>query len=186
MSFKYNSTLRVKVESCSNCGYKKPVFRRVQRQPLCADCARITDTQTAIEEEEKRIQVSDLGPLIKRADEIFSQWLRLKYADKNGRCRCYTCDRLMYWTAIQCGHYKRRGNILLRWSENNCRPQCPECNCEKGGMETEFAKRLNMESPGIVEILNHDANTVYKADRTEINGIIVEYTRKFKLLRHGT
>lgn len=188
MTYRYNSHIKIKVEPCTRCGHPKPVFKRNKKEGtvLCKECATITSTQAAIEEEESKLIVSDLGPLIIRADEIYSKWLRLSYANEFRMLNCYTCETYIYWTAADCGHFKKRGNMLLRWDPRNTRPQCEQCNRKKGGMEVEFARRLNLEFPGIVDILEEEANLVYKADRTEINGYILDYTQKFKALRHAT
>jgi hypothetical protein len=34
--------------------------------------------------------------LIKKLDAIFSEYIRRKYADKNGIVKCYTCDKKAY------------------------------------------------------------------------------------------
>lgn len=67
------------------------------------------------------------------ADRVFSAYIRLKNADKDGRCKCVTCGKVLYWREIQNGHYRSRGCNKYRFSEINCHPQCYGCNVGKSG-----------------------------------------------------
>lgn len=66
--------------------------------------------------------------LMKELDDIFSKYIRLKYSDDNGYCRCISCGKVFFWKNIQNGHYMSRRYMSTRWSEDNCRPQCVACN----------------------------------------------------------
>lgn len=176
----YNSTIRVKKKICKSCGREDFIFSRGR----CARCAKIEDVLNAVEEEGSRIIEEEwLSDLIQRADEVYSTWLRMSSADENGYVSCYTCDRVMRWQAAQCGHYIKRGNLLLRHDPRNTRVQGKCCNEYKGGNYLEFTKRLEAEHPGITDILTEESVVVYKPTRQEINGIITEYNRKIKLLK---
>ena len=121
----FNSTIRLKTKTCKRCGKPSYIFSK----GMCEPCARIENALAADEREnDKIIQVEDLSGLIEDADAIFSQYIRLKYADSNGIVRCYTCNIAKHWTLMQCGHFAKRGNLLLRYDERNCRPQCQGCN----------------------------------------------------------
>lgn len=63
-----------------------------------------------------------------KLDAIFSKYIRLKYSDKNGYCRCISCGKVFPWNEIQNGHYMSRRYMSTRFSEDNCRPQCVACN----------------------------------------------------------
>lgn len=63
-----------------------------------------------------------------KLDAIFSKYIRLKYSDKNGYCRCISCGKVFFWKEIQNGHYMSRRYMSTRFSEDNCRPQCVACN----------------------------------------------------------
>ena len=82
---------------------------------------------------------------VRALDDVFSHYLRQKYADEYGYVRCYTCDAILPWTEIQCGHYYSRGAQATRWDEKDCRPQCYSCNVGKNGNYPVFAKRLRQE-----------------------------------------
>ena len=66
--------------------------------------------------------------LTEKLDEVFSRYIRLKYCDGNGYCRCISCGKPHYWKDIQNGHYMSRRYFSTRWAEDNCRPQCVACN----------------------------------------------------------
>ena len=85
--------------------------------------------------------------LVKKLDTIFSEYIRRKYADKNGNVKCYTCDTKKYWKGqgMQNGHFISRSSRILRWSIENCRPQCYACNCMRYGQNYIFAMNLNKE-----------------------------------------
>ena len=62
------------------------------------------------------------------ADTVFSVYIRLKNADKDGRCKCVTCGKVLHWREIQNGHYRSRLSNKYRFNEMNCHPQCKHCN----------------------------------------------------------
>ena len=80
----------------------------------------------------------------KSANASFSKYIRLKYADKDGHVKCYTCGVRKYWEkdGMQCGHgIPGRCNYLL-YAEEICRPQCYGCNVMKRGALHIFTLKL--------------------------------------------
>ena len=75
----------------------------------------------------------------KKLDAVFSEYIRLKYADKNGMVRCVTCGAIKYWKELQAGHYISRQYLAVRFYENNVFPQCVGCNVFKHGNYTSYA-----------------------------------------------
>lgn len=78
-------------------------------------------------------------------DKVFSQYIRLKYSDENGYCRCISCGKIHFWKDIQCGHYMSRRYMSTRWSEDNTRPQCVSCNIFNQGNIQMFRRALIKE-----------------------------------------
>lgn len=134
-------------------------------------------------ESDKIIQEEDLGDLIADADAIFSQYIRLKYADKEGVAACFTCGVRKHWTIQQNGHYIKRAHLYHRFDERNCRVQCVECNEFKSGNMSEYTQRLEKEQRGITDILLEEMRLVHKPSREEIRQIISEYAPKVKALK---
>lgn len=100
--------------------------------------------------------------LKKDLDGIFSKYIRLSYADKDGMVICYTCLKKFFWRQIQNGHFIRRQYLATRFDKRNCRPQCVGCNIFGDGKTVEFAARLEKETPGIVKILYREAQKIVK------------------------
>lgn len=142
----------------------------------CKYHATIESTMKRMEKEtEKVIAAEDLSDLIEDADAVFSQYIRLKYADKCGKVVCYTCGNVKHWSMMQNGHYIKRSHLYLRWDERNCRPQDADCNEFKHGNIPAFTKKLELEYPGITEILNEEMRIVYKPTREEIKQKVAQY-----------
>ena len=106
--------------------------------------------------------------LIKKLDSVFSEYIRRKYADKNGIVKCYTCEKKAYWKGQgnQNGHFIRRASRILRWDEDNCRPQCYACNCHRYGQQYIFAQNLNKEFgyDKAAELLQKSRQLIKQAD----------------------
>jgi len=182
MSYRYNSTIKIKHKPCSRCGKVGPIFSKGR----CQQCATIENTLAKMEDDSERlIKEEGLQDLIKQADEVFSRWLRLSGSDKEGNVSCFTCGVTKHWTFQQNGHYIKRGNLFLRFDPRNCRVQCEGCNVYKDGNYSEYTQRLEAERPGITEYLLEESRIAYKPTRDEIKGIIKEYRLKLKLLKNG-
>jgi hypothetical protein len=132
---------------------------------------------------EVMIKEEDLSGLIEDADRVFSQYIRLKYADNKGIVDCYTCGDKKHWTIMQAGHYMKRGHLYLRWDERNVKPQCQTCNEMKYGNIEQYSKRLELECRGLPDILREEARIVHRPTREEIRAVISEYTPKVKVLK---
>jgi len=77
--------------------------------------------------------------------EWFSKYIRLKYADHQGNCTCYTCGKKYPWKKMQAGHGMggRTNNILF--DERIVRAQCYGCNIRQYGRLDEFGDKLRKE-----------------------------------------
>lgn len=180
MSYRYNSTIKVKDKICISCGKKAPHFSKKR----CEQCARIENVHQQMERDAERIiKEEDLSSIISDADTVFSRYIRMAAADNKGIASCYTCETKKHFSLLECGHYMKRGNLFLRFDERNCRPQCKMCNHNQStdGEKLKFTKRLESEHPGITDILREEAALVYKPTREELRGIITEYTAKLKV-----
>lgn len=174
---RYNSTISVKLKECIVCGKPKGWFSRKR----CKECATMQDT---LERENEKIEHNeDLSDLIADCDGLFSKIIRLKYSDKNGNCKCYTCPEIKHWTLMQNGHYISRGSMFLRFDERNCKPQCEYCNCHKHGNLKVFAANLEQEQKGITEILLEESHIIYKYTRDELKQLKINLSSQLKRLK---
>lgn len=101
----------------------------------------------------------------KKLDEIFSVYIRLKYANSNGFCKCISCGHMHHWTRIQNGHYMSRQYLSTRFDENNCRPQCVACNIFQHGniqlYRRGLVKEIGAEMVDMVETKALSVTTKY-------------------------
>ena len=83
--------------------------------------------------------------LKKELDAVFSKYIRLRYADKLGYCRCATCGVKKHWKELQCGHFVPRNYLNTRWLIQNCMPQCVGCNYFGKGKPVQMADKIRLE-----------------------------------------
>lgn len=99
----------------------------------------------------KRIPTARLK---KKADSLFSIWIRQRGMDALGMNSCYTCGARMHWKALQCGHYLSRQHLAGRYNPDNCRSQDYRCNVAMEGNYPAYALNLVREcGEGILEKL---------------------------------
>lgn len=121
--------------------------------------------------------------LIKKLDDVFSKYIRLKNADENGIVKCYTCGKYHHWKEIQCGHYISRRHFGTRWEEKNCKPQCVGCNIFNQGSADTFARNLIREyGSDILELLAAKKNNITKLGGFELNFMISDYQARVNKL----
>ena len=71
-----------------------------------------------------------------KLDAVFSQYIRLRDARKDGTFRCISCNRGLPFDQADCGHYINRQHMATRFSEKNCNAQCRSCNrFDEGNMQ---------------------------------------------------
>lgn len=186
-----NTAIKTKISSCPICSAKgddkpKPLIGgkcqfhyQMERTRVSAERKVMRQNSTS----KKRIgPIDDLSDLIDDADAVFSRYIRLKYADENGYVNCYTSGEWIHYKEAQCGHFISRSCYYLRWDERNARVQSGKDNVALKGNLAVFAKKLEEENPGIVEILEQESNLVFSLDRETLRSIISEYTQKLNKL----
>jgi len=73
--------------------------------------------------------VPKLKTLQAKADKLQSEYIRRKWADHQGNCKCVSCGTVKPWKEMDAGHFvpKSRG-AAVRYIEENVHPECPGCN----------------------------------------------------------
>lgn len=117
--------------------------------------------------------------LIKKLDILFSQYVRLSNADKDGYCACITCNRKYYWKNIQAGHFMSRKHYSTRWDIRNVKPQCVGCNMFKNGEQYKYSIFLGTE---LSNELYLQSNKIVKFTNNEIEEMIDRYSKELKKL----
>ena len=113
--------------------------------------------------------------VVKKLDTVFSKYIRLSNADKNGYCECFTCGVKLYWNkGVDAGHFMSRKHYSTRWDERNVKPQCKHCNMYRNGEQYKFSQYLGKELSEELFILS---KKTVKYSNAELNGM-AEYYKK--------
>ncbi len=115
--------------------------------------------------------------VVKKLDVVFSQYIRLSNADKNGICTCVTCGKKYHWKQIQAGHFMSRKHYSTRWVEDNVKPQCYGCNVMQQGQQYRFSKYLGNN---LSEELYNKSKEVVKFTTDELQDKITYYSERVK------
>lgn len=178
-----NSTIRLKIGFCSfpGCKYEGELIGG-----MCQIHYWGTRQLRSVQKREYKEIVKEQGlmDIIERLDALVSQYVRRSAADHAGYVQCYTCPIALPWQQMQAGHYLSRKIMYLRFDiERNIRPQCEKCNCNNHGMQPEFGRQLELEKPGITQILLEDSRPSFKWSRQELNQLVAQFHRKIKTLK---
>lgn len=177
----YNSYIRQKTGLCPLCsdGKEKPLTKG-----LCSAYHywQQIKLKSVAKQQEREIVKEGLSDVIADLDAVYSRYLRLKAADKNGICQCYTCDAKIRWQDAQCSHFVSRAHLYLRWDSRNTVVACSNCNIGLQGNIPVYSRKLELLSPGLVQILQEESHIVYKPSISELKERISEYSQKIKQL----
>lgn len=134
-----------------------------------------TSKKSSAKAKSQKISTSKLK---KKADELFSRYIRLKNS-KNGKTTCYTCKAVADWKEHQCGHFVSRVHLSTRWDEDNARVQCFACNIWRKGNYDEFSRNLVKEmGPSILDELNARKNAIKSMKRYDYELLIDDLKEK--------
>lgn len=107
--------------------------------------------------------------LEEKAWTLTSRIVRLKAADDQGYCRCFTCGVSKHWKQIDAGHWLSRGKKPTKYHRQNIRVQCKRCNkwghpnlAKQRGEPFIFERNLRKE--GV------DTEWLLKLSRSEVAG----------------
>jgi hypothetical protein len=121
--------------------------------------------------------------LQKKLDEIFSVYIRRRYADSNGMVTCFTSGKRLHWKEAHCGHFISRRHLGTRWDEINCQVQSVAENIFNQGNAPEFARRIEEKyGKSALEMLFIKKNNKVKLSPFEYGLLIAEYKEKVSKL----
>jgi hypothetical protein len=122
--------------------------------------------------------------LQKKADRVFSEFIRLRDAEVNGYTKCITCGKVLFWRDMDCGHYCGRKHLSTRYHEQNCHAQCKHCNGFMEGQHFIYRRKL-VELYGEAEVqkLENIAMLSGGDDSISLMYKIAEYQQKVKALK---
>jgi len=116
--------------------------------------------------------------LVKKLDTIFSEYIRLRKANKRGIVSCYTCGKKAYWkgAGMQNGHFMSRKSYSTRWEELNCQVQCYTCNVMRYGEQYKYGLELQKEyGKDLPEQLLIQSKQIKKFSNIDLEDMINKY-----------
>jgi 5-methylcytosine-specific restriction endonuclease McrA len=128
----------------------------------------------------KKPHKTDRQKLIRKLDDIFSEFIRLRDSDSNGICKCITCGSFDHWRSVDAGHFITRENMGTRWEEENVHAQCQGCNRFKSGKQYEHglavdkrhgagtASKLLVKSKGVCNWQDFEIEAMAKYYRDQV------------------
>ena len=162
-----------KKKICIQCGQLKYIFARGR----CEYCDKLVSM--ALKKGKKAEKKETISSLKKELDTVFSEFIRLRHADKEGMVTCYTSSKKMHWTKAHCGHFISRRHLGTRWDEINCQVQSVKENIFNQGNAPEFGRRLVAGfGQDVVDKLFIKIATTVKLDRTTLRWQINDYTSR--------
>ena len=121
--------------------------------------------------------------LEKRLDEVFSEYIRRRHADKDGIVECVTCGKKDHWKSMDAGHFWKRQYRATRWHPCNAAVQCARCNRFRGGAEAEHATYILKTYGDVIfnelHILHLKTEKMYREDYLRL---IEEFKRELEEL----
>ena len=122
--------------------------------------------------------------LEKKLDVVFSLFIRLRDARKDGTFKCISCGQIKSFDQADCGHYINRQHMSTRYSEINCNAQCRSCNRFDEGNIQGYRRGL-FEKYGVttVILLESMKNQVNKISEFEYKAMIAYYKKEIKRLK---
>jgi Bacteriophage Lambda NinG protein len=127
-----------------------------------------------------------LKQLIGILDRVFSEYIRLRDADRYGRCRCVTCGKTAHWKEMDAGHFMQRDRKATRFDELNVHAQCPHCNRYRGGEQFAHGRWIDGRyGPGTADQLKMMSVQRTKLSADWLQFQIQEYRKKIKKIKES-
>jgi hypothetical protein len=133
----------------------------------------------------KKKKQKSLSSLKKKAWDLFSQWIRRRYASHSGKVVCVTCGAQEHWKVMHAGHFfpKSRG-LVYYFHEKNVHVQCVVCNMFRAE-QAKIDYTIFMQEKygmGIVDELEQLAQHPVKYYHSDYESMIEDYKQRLELL----
>lgn len=137
------------------------------------------------------MSVKIISKLKQELDKQFSIYIRLrdclKTTGTTTRGKCFTCDKILPFKKLQCGHFISRKHNNTRYDEQNCYAQCAGCNVFKHGNYIEYTLRLiEKYSKRRIVTLQKRSQKIKKFTVQELESLIKKYKKKIACLKEST
>lgn len=101
----------------------------------------------------------------------FSIYIRVRDADEEGVCICFTCGQATIWNKnTDCGHGIPRQHFSTKYSEKNNHAQCKKCNGFEGGVREVYKQKVDEKyGEGTWDLLLVASRVKSQVSQTDIN-----------------
>lgn len=132
----------------------------------------------------KKSKKTDRQKLIAKLDTVFSEFIRLRDADKNGVCKCITSGEFVHWTKCDAGHFITRDNMATRWDEQNVNAQGRQDNRFLSGRQFEHGLAIDKKhGPGTASKLLVKSKGTCNWQDFELQKMYEYYRDQVKILK---
>ena len=109
------------------------------------------------------------------ADRVFSEYVRLYYADDYGYVKCITSGVTLFWKDSQCWHFVSRWVLKYRYDIMNCHPQSYAENVMlSGNYKVYTLQMIKMYWIDQVEYMVNDKGT-WSYNQKEYEDMIIDW-----------
>ena len=184
-----------KFGDCCQCGLTDTNVVKVKKDTYCLQCHKSNKTKQQMAKQREKVLVRNLidkqredgtldstKELIIDLDRVTSRYIRLRDMEKDGKITCYICERRIKWEKAQAMHYINRQHLGTRFLLSNLKSGCFDCNVTKRGNLIEYAKKLESETPDIVEWLIEQSHTVSSPTRNELKELLCDFQNKLRMV----
>lgn len=117
----------------------------------------------------------------KKLWKVFSLYIRMRDAEENGICKCFTCGYVNHYSKMDCGHGIGRQHWATRYNEKNNHAQCKRCNGFEGGRREVYKERMNERyGPNTWELMELASKKAKKLSQFEIDTLEKHYKSLLK------
>lgn len=118
-----------------------------------------------------------------KADKLFSEYIRRRFAEFDGFVSCFTCGVKKHWKEQQAGHFASRRHMSTRFDYKNVQVQCQACNIWNQGQQWKFGQYLDLTyGHGTAEELMQKSKEINKMSRIDYEILIEEIKEKLSEL----
>lgn len=126
-----------------------------------------------------------LGQLIKEADSVFSEYVRVRDAEPfTGIVKCFVTGEKAHWKKCDAAHMFGRGLMPIRWDELNVNATTVKSNRFDQDHQFQYiTKFIAKHGSEAYENMYKLGCSLMKPTRSDIQAIIDKYSAKVKELR---
>jgi hypothetical protein len=116
--------------------------------------------------------------------KVYSVYIRLRDADKNGMIRCITSGRMVHWKDADAGHFISRRHMATKYDERNVNAQSRHDNRFASGEQFKHSKAIDQKwGSGTADKLLVKSRTTSKMGSFEINALTEHYKKEVERLK---